>query len=71
MWKYLTYEEFTNLAREWYRWGGATFYECWDENAFNEYVKEFGRISKTRALRMFRENYYIEKERLAAFAGCF
>lgn len=58
----LTYEEFITLAKEWYRWGGDSFYECWGKDEFEYYLKEFGPITKTRAKKMFRDNYYKEQE---------
>lgn len=58
----LTYEQFIALAQEWYKWGGDTFVECWGRREFDEYVKQFGQITKTRAKKMFRDEYYVRKE---------
>lgn len=52
--KPLTYEEFIDLAKENYCKGGETYYECWGKSDFEFYCKEFGEITKNKALRMFR-----------------
>ena len=54
--KGLSYEELMDLARANYSKGGDTVYECWDRRTFDEYVKEFGPITKSKALKMFRED---------------
>lgn len=64
--KALTYDELIDLAKKNYNKGGDGVFECWDERTFNEYVKEFGQLTKTSALKMFRLNYEIEKEERAA-----
>ena len=52
--KHLTYEEFMELAKQNYCKGGDTYYECLEKYEFEFYVKEFGEITKERALEMFR-----------------
>ena len=61
--KYLTYNEFMELAMQNYNKGGDEYVECMDEAYFNEYVSLFGRITKTRALKMFARCYAIQKDR--------
>lgn len=51
--KGLTYEELMALALEHYNEGGDSTYECLDERAFNEYVKEYGPMTKEDALEKF------------------
>lgn len=53
--KALTYEEFIALAKENYTKGGDDAVECWERYQFDEYVKMFGAVTKTKALRMFRQ----------------
>jgi hypothetical protein len=60
--KVLNYEEFIEYARQHYNRGGDSVYECWDERTFNEYVEQFGPITKKKALGMFRINYSISRE---------
>lgn len=52
--KILTYAEFMALAQENYCKGGDCVVECWDEVEFNDYVKEFGPITKEKAYSIFR-----------------
>lgn len=52
----LTYNEFMALAMQSYDHGGDSYVECWDERTFDEYVAQFGQITKAKALKMFREN---------------
>lgn len=61
--KALTYDELMDYAKKHYYKGGDATYECWDERTFNEFVKEFGPITKSRALSMFRFDYEMERER--------
>ncbi len=49
----LTWKEFYKLALHNYENGGDGVVECWDENTFNEYVKEFGPITEKVAHEMF------------------
>ena len=53
---YLTYEELMALALENYSKGGDATYECWDQQTFNDYVNQFGPMTKTKALKMFRND---------------
>lgn len=52
----MTWEQFKALAMEHYNDGGDGIIECWNESDFNEYVQEFGPISKNDALAMFADN---------------
>lgn len=54
MTKGLSYEEFQEIGRSNYNKGGDVIVECWSEQDFNNYVKEFGEITKSRANRMMR-----------------
>ena len=51
--KALTFDEFQAFAMKHYNSGGDSVVECWDEQAFDEYVKEFGPITKKDALSIF------------------
>ena len=62
---YLTYPEFMELAMQNYRKGGDEYVECWDEGYYTEYVRLFGGITKTRAMKMFKRSYSIQKDRSA------
>ena len=61
----LTFEQLMTLARENYDKGGAGYAECWDERTFAYYVKEFGPITRGRALEMFAAAFDEEKEEQA------
>lgn len=52
--KALSYEEFIALAKENYTKGGDVAVECWERYQFDDYVKMFGAVTKTKALRMFK-----------------
>ncbi len=67
--KALTYEEFIALAKENYTKGGDVAVECWERYQFDEYVKMFGAVTKTKALRMFRQWREEEKEQEAMMFG--
>lgn len=67
--KALTYEEFIALAKENYNKGGDVAVECWGRSEFEYYVKMFGAITKTKAMRMFREWKSEEKEHEAMMFG--
>lgn len=67
--KALTYEEFISLAKENYNRGGDVAVECWERYQYDYYVKEFGPITKTEALRMFRTWRSQEKEQEAMMHG--
>lgn len=64
--KYLTYEDLIALALENYNFGGDSIYECWDQKMFDGYVREFGLITKAKALELFRTNFEIDLEYRAA-----
>ena len=63
--KALTYEEFIALAKENYTKGGDAAVECWDKKVFDDYVKMFGTITRTKAFQMFSQWIDEEKERKA------
>ena len=52
--KALTYEEFVALAKENYNKGGDVVVECWERYEFDYYVKEFGPVTKTKAMQIGR-----------------
>lgn len=56
--KALTYEEFMEYARKHYNRGGDGCFECWDRRVFDDYVKECGAMTKSRALDLFRQYYW-------------
>jgi len=60
--KPLTYDELMALALKHYSKGGDNFYECWNEKTFDEYTREFGPMTKEKALEMFRLNLAIWNE---------
>ena len=51
----MNYKELMEFALLHYEEGGDFIYECWDERIFNEYVAEFGDITKAKALAIFQE----------------
>ena len=51
--KKLNYQEFMELSKQNYCKGGEVFYECWEEYQFDDYVHQFGPITKERALKIF------------------
>ena len=61
----LTYAELMALSSENYNKGGDGYVECWDERTFAYFVKEFGPITKARALQMFAAAFDEEKEERA------
>ena len=63
--KALTYEELIDYAKKYYNRGGDGVYECWDRRTFDEYVSQFGPITKKIAREMFRDEYSLEKEMAA------
>lgn len=67
--KALIYDEFIALAKENYHKGGDVAVECWDRSQFDEYVNLFGAVTKTKALRMFRQWKDEEKEQEAMMFG--
>lgn len=54
--KHLTFDELMSLALEHYNDGGDSTFECWDRNTFDDYVKLFGPMTKTKALKMFKDD---------------
>ena len=52
--KTVSYEELIEYAMAHYNNGGDGVYECWDKRAFDDYVAEFGGITKRKALSIFR-----------------
>lgn len=64
MTKTLSYQEFMDLSKQYYLKGGDGYYECWDKKTFDEYVKMFGGITKSKALRMYKEANEIYKDRM-------
>lgn len=63
--KALTYEEFIALAKENYTKGGDVVVECWERYEFDYYVKEFGPVTRAKALQIFRNYRAQEQEREA------
>ena len=61
--KAMTYTEFIEYAQKYYSKGGDSFVECWEDYQFDEYVKLFGPITKSKALEMFRMERRMQKER--------
>ena len=61
----LTYEEFIALAKENYTEGGDVVVECWERYEFDYYVKEFGPVTRAKALQIFRNYRAQEQEREA------
>lgn len=62
--KALNYQEFMDLSRQYYSKGGDGYYECWDKKTFDEYVKMFGDITKSKALKMYKDAYEIYQDRM-------
>lgn len=53
--KILTYKEAQSLALAYYNQGGDSFYECWDEKEFNEFIEIEGRPMTVGSMKsMFR-----------------
>lgn len=52
--KALNYQEFMDYAMAHYTKGGDEYYECWEKYQFDDYVNNFGPITKRRALAMFK-----------------
>jgi len=52
--KAMTFDELMEYARQNYAKGGDGVFECWDKHTFDDYVKEFGAITKTKARQIFR-----------------
>ena len=62
--KALSYQEFMDLSKQYYLKGGDGYYECWDEKTFDEYVKMFGGITKSKALKMYKMAYGVYQDRM-------
>ena len=45
----MTYKEFKAFGKANYCNGGDVIFECWEESDFNEYVNEFGEMTKENA----------------------
>lgn len=52
----LDYEGLMEYALQHYEQGGDMTYECWGRREFDEYVAQFGPITKSKALKMFRRD---------------
>ena len=65
----LTFAELMELARENYNKGGDSYAECWDERVLAYFVKEYGPITRERALQMFAAAFDEEKEERAIQAA--
>lgn len=63
--KALSYEELMELAKQNYTKGGDATYECWDKKQFDRYVDQFGPMTKTKAMKMFKLDYELEIEQMA------
>lgn len=50
----MTFDELYALALAHYEHGGDSVVECWNANTLKEYEAEFGKMTKERALQMFR-----------------
>lgn len=44
--KGMTFEQLIELAKKHYNEGGDGIVECWDQNTYDEYVRQFGPITK-------------------------
>lgn len=49
----MKYQQFIEYARAHYNNGGGAICECWAESDFDEYVSEFGTMTKKRADALF------------------
>lgn len=65
--KALSYNEFMELALQHYNEGGDGYYECWDQKEFDNYVKQFGAITKSKALKMFGISDSITRDRMCSW----
>lgn len=61
--KVLTYKEAQKLALAYYNQGGDSFYECWDEKEFSEFLEIEGREHWTVGLMKSMFNMYDEVDR--------
>lgn len=60
--KGLTYQQFIDYCKTKYTAGGDTYVECWDEKMFNDWVAQFGAMTKKRLQQMIKTNFAYEKE---------
>lgn len=67
MTKALSYKEFMEYSLQHYNKGGDGYYECWDKQEFDNYVKQFGEITKSKALRMYRTSDSITRDRMCSW----
>ena len=58
--KALTYQELMDLAKQHYNEGGDRTFECCDKRWFDDYVKQFGPMTKKAALHMFEVDKQID-----------
>lgn len=65
--KAMTYDELMEYALKHYNNGGDCVYECWDQKTFDDYVKQFGPMTKSKALKMFRD----DKDMFDDMLGCY
>lgn len=65
--KGMGYDEFIDYAQKHYNKGGDAYVECWDRKQFDYFVKNFGEITKRRALQMFKLEFALQKERESFF----
>lgn len=49
----LSFDEFMALAKANYKKGGDAFVECWDQNTYEYWIREFGAFTKVSALQAF------------------
>lgn len=51
--KDLSFGELLTLAKENYAKGGDVIYECWDQNFYDDYVKECGPVKRKDVKKLF------------------
>lgn len=59
----LTYDELQALAMAYYNEGGDPVVECWGKSEFEDHEKEWGPMTVTEALRLFKRYKSMECER--------
>lgn len=55
--EYISFGELKTLAKEKYAEGGDGIYECWDQRTFDDYVRMFGPMSRSRADQLIKLQY--------------
>jgi len=65
--KALSYKECMEDSLKHYNKGGDRYYECWDQQEFDDYVKQFGEITKNKALEMYRTSDSITRDRMCSW----